>query len=401
MGFENRSVITINGGSSSIKFAIYEMTEKLQCKLSGAVNRIGFNNPEFTVKDSNSNIKNNLKIRASNFKEAAGYLIDWLEKQDGFERVSCIGHRIVHGMRHTRPERIDAELLKELNQIRDYDPDHLPAEIEMIQLLVKRHPGLLQIACFDTAFHAGLPRLAQILPIPRRFDQAGIQRYGFHGLSYSYLMGAIEKAYGKREAHGRIILAHLGSGASLAAVKEGKSIDTSMGFTAAGGLVMGSRTGDLDPGAAWYMIQKEGMTARQFNHLINHESGLLGISEISSNMEELLQCENSDPRAQEAVGLFCYQVKKWIGAFMAVLGGLDTLVFSGGIGANSATIRARICEGLGFAGIELNESGNKKNTIQISSNDSKVKVFVIPTNEELIIAKNAIGIYMESENKKQ
>ncbi len=401
MGFENRVVVTINGGSSSIKFAIYEMAEKLQCKLSGAVNRIGLNNPEFIVKDNNSNIKSNLKVRASNFKEAAGCLIDWLEKQDGFDRVCCVGHRIVHGMRHTRPERIGPELLKELYQIRDYDPDHLPAEIEIIQLLVKRHPGLLQIACFDTAFHAGLPRLAQLLPIPRRFDQAGIQRYGFHGLSYSYLMEALENAYGRGEAHGRIILAHLGSGASLAAVKEGKSIDTSMGFTAAGGLVMGSRTGDLDPGAAWYMIQKEGMTAQQFNHLINHESGLLGISEISSNMEELLQCENSDPRAHEAVGLFCYQVKKWIGAFMAALGGLDTLVFSGGIGENSAVIRSRICEGLGFAGIELDDSGNKKNAARISNNESRVKVLVIPTNEELIIAKNAIGIYIESENKKQ
>jgi acetate kinase len=304
-------------------------------------------------------------------------------------------------MRHTRPEKIGPELLKELDLISDYDPDHLPAEIVMIQLMAMRHPGILQIACFDTAFHAELPRLAKLLPIPRRFDQAGIQRYGFHGLSYSYLMEALENAYGREETRGRIILAHLGSGASLAAVKEGKSIDTSMGFTAAGGLVMGSRTGELDPGAAWYMINKEGMTASQFNHLINHESGLLGVSEISSNMEELLDIEIGDPRAQEAVGLFCYSVKKWIGAFMAALGGLDTLVFSGGIGENSAVIRSRICEGLEFAGIELDESENKKNATQISNNESRVRVLVIPTNEELIIAKNAISIYIESENDKQ
>ena len=301
-------------------------------------------------------------------------------------------------MNHTQAEIIDEYLLQELKRISEYSPDHLPVEIEIIRVFKKQCPGLLQVACFDTAFHATLPRIAKMLPIPRRFDQAGIQRYGFHGLSYAYLMEELEKIAGADEANGRIILAHLGNGASLTAVKEGKSIDTSMGFTPAGGFMMGTRCGDLDPGVAWFMMKSEGMKAKQFNHLINHEAGLLGVSEISSDMQDLLQQESSDENAAEAVALFCYQVKKWIGAFTAVSGGLDTLVFSGGIGENAPVIRSRICENLHYAGIELDEEQNRKNATQISTVDSTVKVRVIPTNEELMIAKSTMRLYIESEN---
>jgi acetate kinase len=232
-----------------------------------------------------------------------------------------------------------------------------------------------------------MPRVAKLLPIPRRFDAKGIQRYGFHGLSYTYLMEELSHIEGSNAANGRVILAHLGSGASLAAVRESKSIDTSMGFTPAGGLTMGTRPGDLDPGVAWYIMRSENLTPIEFSNLINHDSGLLGISETSSDMQDLLAKETTDVRAAEAVALFCYQVKKWIGAFTAALGGLDTLVFSGGIGENSPVVRSRICEGLGFLGIELEEKQNMANAPVISKDNGKVAVHVIHTDEELMIAK--------------
>lgn len=397
---ENLNILTINGGSSSIKFAMYGMAENPNKIVSGQIKRIGLHNPAFTVTKSTSDKKNQIKIDAKDFKEAAEFLIDWLNKQKYFDQVSCIGHRIVHGMEHTHPEIIDDKLLKELNKISEYDPDHLPVEIEIIELFKKQFPALLQVACFDTSFHTTMPRVAKILPIPRRFDKAGIRRYGFHGLSYSYLMETLKNIEGEDKSNGGIILAHLGNGASLAAVKDGKSMDTTMGFTPAGGLVMGTRPGDLDPGVAWYMMHSEQMNTKQFNHLINHESGLLGISEISSDMQDLLKKESSDVRALEAVDLFCYQVKKWMGAFAAVLNGLDSLVFSGGIGENAPAIRSRICKGFDYLNIEIDEKENNKNAMIISTAKSKVKVYVIPTDEEIIIAKSAKELFINSKNKK-
>lgn len=278
-------------------------------------------------------------------------------------------------------------MLDELHSITPYDPDHLPAEIELIEVFLQRHPKLLQVSCFDTAFHQTMPRVAKLLPIPRRFDAKGIQRYGFHGLSYSYLMEELARVAGPKAAQGRVILAHLGNGASMVAVKDGKSIDTSMGFTPAAGLPMGTRPGDLDPGVAWYMMRSENLTPKQFNNLINHGSGLLGISETSSDMQDLLAQETDDVRAAEAVALFCYQAKKWIGAFAATLGGLDTLVFAGGIGENSPVVRSRICEGLGFLGIRLEEKRNKANAPVISKDIGQAIVRVIHTDEEWMIAK--------------
>ncbi|MDQ6812953.1 MAG: acetate/propionate family kinase, partial [Bacteroidota bacterium] len=285
------------------------------------------------------------------------------------------------------------DLIRELNSISNYDPDHLPAEIEIIQLIKQKHPNLLQVACFDTAFHITIPAVAKTFAIPKKYYDEGIQRYGFHGISYSYLMQEL-KQKNEAEANGKIILAHLGSGASLAAVKDGKCIDTSMGFTPAGGIVMSTRSGDIDPGVAWYLMQK-GMDAKEFNDLNNHQSGLLGISGISANMQTLLQQEKQNTNAALAIDIFCYQIKKFIGAYTAVLGGLDILVFSGGIGEHSPDVRSRISDGLEFLGIELCEIKNMNNEAVISKEASKVKVYVIPTNEELMIAEfvyNIIGV---------
>ncbi|HEX7584222.1 MAG TPA: acetate/propionate family kinase [Prolixibacteraceae bacterium] len=381
------NILTINGGSSSIKFALYRINESLRRVLYGNIDRISLPNSKLTFTHEKENKKETLIIKASDHRSTANLLIDWLEKQIDFSLITGIGHRVVHGMHYTSPEIITPELLDELHRITPYDPDHLPAELELIEVFRQRHPKLPQVACFDTAFHQTMPRVAKLLPIPRRFDEKGIQKYGFHGLSYSYLMEELARIAGQEASQGHVILAHLGSGASMAAVNNGKSIDTSMGFTPASGLMMGTRPGDLDPGVSWYIIKSEQLTSKQFNNLINHESGLLGISETNSDMQDLLALETKDIRAVEAVSLFCYQAKKWIGAFAAALGGLDTLVFAGGIGENAPVVRYRICEGLEFLGIELDIKQNEANAPVISVNNGKAVVRVIHTDEELMIAR--------------
>jgi acetate kinase len=290
-------------------------------------------------------------------------------------------------MKHSKPERVTTALLKELHRIRPYAPDHLPLEIELIEAFLRRHPKLPQIVCFDTAFHRTMPQVARLLPIPRRYSSKGVERYGFHGLSYAYLMeelGRLDPAASK----GRVILAHLGNGASLAAVREGKSVDTTMGLTPASGLMMSTRTGDIDPGLAYYLARSEQRTGAQFQQMVNHESGLLGVSGTSSDMRDLLAQESSNVRAAEAVALFCYQAKKWIGSYVAALGGLETLVFSGGVGENAPLIRERICDGLGFLGIQLHQKRNAANAPLISTAAGRVKVRVIRTNEEIMIANS-------------
>jgi acetate kinase len=399
MSTDKACILTINGGSSSIKFALYR-AEKLPVRLlHGKIDRIGLKDSTLTFNNEKGNKKYTLKLEISNYKSAVNFLIDWLEKQDKFSSIMAMGHRVVHGMSHTVPELITPELLDELHRITPYDPDHLPNEIELIEAFRQRHPKLPQVACFDTAFHCTMPRVAKLLPIPRRFDKRGVQRYGFHGLSYSYLMKELASIAGTRAAQGRIILAHLGNGASIAAVSKGKSIDTSMGFTPAGGLMMGSRPGDLDPGVVWYMMRSENLTPKQFNNLINHECGLLGVSETSSDMHDLLNSQAKDIRAAEAVELFCYTMHKWIGAFAAALDGLDTLVFAGGIGENSPEVRSRICNGLGFLGIEIEEKRNKANSTVISTNNGQATVRVIHTDEEWMIAKSVCRILNLTINK--
>jgi acetate kinase len=382
----NPHILTINGGSSSIKFALYQTGEPLEQRLHGKIDRIGLSGTNLTFRDSIGNQKDSLILESSDTKSAANFLIDWLEKHIDFSLISGIGHRVVFGMKHSKPELITQELLDELHRISPYDTDHLPAEIELIEALRQRYPKIPEVACFDTAFHSTMPRVAKLLPIPHRFEAMGIRRYGFHGLSYAYIIEELARVAGTKAAQGRVILAHLGNGASMAAIREGKSIDTSMGFTPAGGLMMGTRPGDLDPGVAWYMMRSENLNPKQFNNLINHESGLLGVSETSSDMQDLLAQESRDVRAAEAVALFCYQAKKWIGAFTAVLGGLDTLVFAGGIGENCLAVRSRICEELGFLGIELEEKQNVANEGMISAAASRVAVRVIRTDEEQMIA---------------
>ena len=251
-------------------------------------------------------------------------------------------------------------------------------------------PSLPQVACFDTAFHRDMPRVAKLLPIPRHFQAQGVERYGFHGLSYSFLMEELARLGGGEAVNERVILAHLGNGASLAAVRGGKCIDTSMGFTPAAGVPMSTRSGDLDPGVVWYLAQTEHMTAEQFHHMVNHQSGLLGVSETSSDLRDLLVREADDVRSAEAVALFCYQVKKFIGAFAAALGGLDTLVFAGGIGENAPVIRSRICADLGFLGIQLDRTRNASSEPVISAAAGRVDVRIIRTDEEVMIVK-AVG----------
>ncbi len=386
------SVLTINGGSSSIKFALYQINNSLRKQLSGKIVRIGLSGATLTYTDSSNNQKNSVAIDAGGYTAATNALITWLEPHLGNAKPVAIGHRVVHGLRHSKPEIVTQALLDELRQISAYDPEHLPLEIKLIEQFQQRFPKLPQIACFDTAFHHTLPRVAKILPVPHRYDALGIQRYGFHGLSYQYLMQELERQAGIEVAQGRVILAHLGNGASMAAVHRGQSKDTSMGFSPAGGLVMGTRTGDLDPGVAWYLMQSEKLTPTQFNQIINHESGLLGVSGFSSDMHDLTEHAATDNRAAEAVELFCYQAKKWIGAYAAALNGLDTLVFSGGIGENAADIRARICAGLEFIGIELNAELNTNHAGVISRIGGRVTVRVIHTDEELMIAKSVCQI---------
>ena len=379
-----RFILTLNAGSSSIRFAFFQVGATLEKQLHGKVDRIGSHGATLTFRGAGDNYGT---LTLPEGCSAIEFLVNWLELQPVFNRLSAVGHRIVHGMHHTAPELITKELVDELKSISVYDPEHLPREIELIELFQDRHPQLPQTACFDTAFHQAMPRVAKMLAIPRRYEAMGVQRYGFHGLSYAYLMEELGRLDESAATSRRVILAHLGNGASLAAVREGQGIDTSMGFTPASGLVMSTRSGDLDPGLFSYLSRTENMTTAQFQHLVNHESGLLGVSETSSDMRDLLALENADVRAAEAVALFCYQAKKWIGSFAAVLGGIDTLVFAGGISENCAAIRSRICAGLNFLGIEINVTRNENHEAVISTASGQVNVRVIRTDEELMIAR--------------
>jgi acetate kinase len=356
-------ILTINAGSSSVRFAIFLSGGRPARLLDGKMERIG----------------------AEGVAAIADRLAEKLKTQAHRAAPDAIGHRVVHGMLHNQPERVSATLLTELRRIASLDPEHLPREIELIEAMQRHYPDVPQVACFDTAFHRGMPPEATLLPIPRRYAAKGVQRYGFHGLSYTFLMQELLRLGDRAASRGRVILAHLGSGASLAAVLDGRCVDTSMGFTPAAGLVMGTRSGDLDPGLASYLMRSDSMSAAQFQTLVNEESGLLGLSETSSDVRDLLERETTDGRAREAIAIFCYQAKKWIGAYTAALGGLDTLVFAGGIGENAAVVRRRICDGLQCLGVELDDSLNDQHAGFIST--GRVAVRVIRTDEESVIAK--------------
>ncbi|NNM44013.1 MAG: acetate/propionate family kinase [Chlamydiae bacterium] len=393
MKLAHSHILTINGGSSSIKFALFEVTDSLKRIVEGAIDRIGLPGSSFHAKGSSEADNFSQIVKAVDHMEAVGILMDWVQKRSKHTALTAIGHRVVHGgPKYFKPQRVTSQMIKELHALSPFDPEHLPEEILLTEAFHKRFPDLPQVACFDTAFHHDLPRVAKMLAIPRRYEAKGVRRYGFHGLSYEFLMGELARLNGPKAAQGRVILAHLGNGASLAAVQGGKSIDTSMSLTPTAGIPMSTRSGDLDPSLVWYLARTEGMDVKQFNEMVNFQSGLLGMSETSSNMQDLLKNEMQDVRAAEAIALFCYQVKKWIGAFSAALGGLDTLVFAGGIGENAPTVRARICDELEFLGIKLHEKKNTANEDIISASDSQVTVRVIQTDEEQMIAKTVCKI---------
>lgn len=380
------SILAINGGSSTLKFALFQTGAPLARALSGSIDRIGTPNGTFTWVHAGIGERRTVSVptHVACLELLVGCIKDHLVQHP----LVAIGHRVVHGGRYRDPQLVTPIVMEELQRLCVYDPEHLPAEIELIHEIAQRYPSLPQVACFDTAFHSDMPRVARLLPIPRRYEQLGLQRYGFHGLSYAFLMRELERVGAPHEAQGRIVLAHLGNGASMAAVKNGQAVDTTMSFTPASGLPMSRRSGDLDPGLVAYLARTEGMSADQFHTMVNTESGLLGVSETSSDMRDLLKREQQDPRAAEAIAVFCYQAKKWIGALTAVLGGLDTLVFTAGIGERSPVIRDRICNGLEFLGVALDHARNEASEPVISNDNGRVTVRVMHTDEEQEIVRS-------------
>ncbi len=382
-------VLTINGGSSSVKFAVFDPGSPPLRTLAGAVERVGLADACLRTSGGGEPAARR-PLPAADFDQAVVGLLDWLQEFGDLGRVSAVGHRIVHGgPHHTDPQVVTPELLADLRAATPFAPAHLPNGIRLVEAVARRLPEVPQVVCFDTAFHRDLPPVARTLSIPRRYQAEGIRRYGFHGLSFAYLLEEFERQVGADAAQGRLVLAHLGSGASMAAVRGGRCVDTTMGLTPAGGLVMGTRTGDIDPGVLVYLARAEGLSADQLEDLVTHRSGLLGVSETSPDVRDLLARQASDPRAAEAIELFCYQARKWIGALAAALGGLDALVFSGGIGEHAPEIRARVCDGLGFLGVRLDVAANAGNAPLISAAAGGVAVRVIPTDEELMIATMA------------
>lgn len=391
MNRARQNILVINGGSSSIKFALYSASPHLHTTVRGQIERIGMSEPMFSVQGSDRHETFTRQVDAHDHAGAVALLMDWISARqkcrDG--DLIAVGHRIVHGgSQYVEPQRLTPPMLDQLRQLTALAPAHLPHEIQLLETVQKRYPLLPQVVCFDTAFHRDLPDVARRIPIPRHYNDKGVRRYGFHGLSYQFLMDELH-GIDSAEAQGRIILIHLGNGVSLAAVRDGKSIDTSMGFTPISGVMMGTRSGDLDPGLVGFLARTESIDAEEFDVMVNSRSGLLGISETSADMRELLAHEVEDYRAAEAIALFCYQIKKCIGSFAAALGGLDLLVFTGGMGEKSPVVRARICEGLGFLGIQLDATRNESNAAVISADAAAatVKVRVIPANEEIVIAR--------------
>ena len=322
-------------------------------------------------------------------------VLAWLQRNRPDLSLNAVGHRVVHGgIHYSEPHRVTPELIATLRKLVPIAPGHLPQAIQAIQVTRRIYPDLAQVACFDTAFHRRMPRIAQICPLPRHLTDEGVIRYGFHGLSYEYVIQQL-RSTAPEEAEGRIIIAHLGNGASMAALRGGISIDTTMSFTPAGGLMMGTRPGDLDPGILLYLLIERGMTPDALNELINRQAGLLGVSGISEDMHDLIEKESSDGHAAEAIALFCYQARKYLGALAVALGGLDTFVFTGGIGEHAAAIRLRICESLEFLGIRLDPRRNEAHAPVISREGSLVTVRVMKTDEDLMIARHTRDLINE------
>ncbi len=389
---ERSCILTVNGGSSSLKFALFgrkpTFAESPERMVTGRIERVGLADAQATVCSPNGTVNETWAVSAADLGAAAESVIDWLERHVGCKSIGGVGHRVVHGgPRYHRPTAITAELIEELRRICSLDVDHLPAEIALVERFQRLLPGTPQVACFDTGFHHDMPRVAQIVPIPRRYEAIGVRRYGFHGLSYAYLMEDLERLVGSDAAAGRVVLAHLGSGASLAAVYQGKCVDTTMGLTPASGVVMAMRTGDIDPGLPWFLAQTSGITPEQFHSLANHDSGLLGVSETSPDLRDLLVRQDRDLRAAEAVSVFFYHAKKAIGALTAALGGSTSSSFP----AESAKTRPRpgdaSARDSSTLGIELCLMRNQAAETVITADGSRARVLVIRTDEELMIAR--------------
>ena len=389
---EKQLILTLNGGSSSLKFAGYQISNLSVPLFRGKFERLGTEHTRFSFSNQDKPAETE-RVSLVDGRTAAEFLLGHLDEVGFLDQIAGVGHRLVHGgSQYYRPAIVDSALIKALGELSVFSPEHLPAEISIVELCRDRLPAVPQVACFDTAFHHGMPAVARRIPIPRRYAAKGIQRYGFHGLSCSYVLEELERQAGDAAAGGRLILAHLGNGASLTAVHKRQSIDTTMGFTPASGVPMSSRSGDIDPGLVLFLSQTEGMDARTFHRMANTESGLLGVSETSSDIKELLRIETGDIRAAEAVALFCYRIRQSIGALAASLGGLDTLIFTGGIGEHAAAIRERICADLGFLGIALHPGENARNAAVISRPEAETTVRVIATNEESVIVKTVVAM---------
>jgi acetate kinase len=387
------NILTINSGSSSIKFALYAMEKGETMLLTGSMGGIGLSAGGFRAKDGSGKVLIDRKVTPRDHREALGEIVEWLRSYDSGSAVNAVGHRVVHGGSvYVKPHFIDPALLSALDKLIPFAPDHLPHEIDAIRACERFFSGVKQVACFDTAFHRTMPDTAQRYALPEDIRKHGVLRYGFHGLSYEYILGELGGQAGRKTSEGKVIIAHLGNGASMGAFRNGKSMDTTMGFTPAGGLVMSTRSGDLDPGVIVYLLKDKGMNAGALNRLVNKQSGLIGVSGTSADMQELLAREQADAAAAAAVELFCYEAKKFLGALAAVLGGLDTLVFTGGIGENAPVIRERICRGMEFLGIHIDTERNARNEAVISADRGPTAVRVMRTNEELMIARHTYGL---------
>jgi len=379
-----RVILCLNSGSSSRKFALYRFAESKEHLLAeGAVEHIGAEGGGLWIRDGLRNPLSDLKRDFPEPEAALRLLFDEIERLK-LPAPAAIGHRMVHGgPHHSAPERITPELIEDLRGVIAFAPLHIPPAIEAIEAASSKFHGVPQVACFDTDFHRQMPELARRFALPRSFWNEGIRRYGFHGISYEYIIQTLG-----RGLLSRTVIAHLGNGASMSAVRDGRPIDTSMGFTPTGGFMMGTRSGDLDPGIAAYLFNEKHYDGRRFEQMVNHESGLLGVSGLSSDMKTLLERQASEPSAAMAVEMFCYQLRKQIGSFAAALGGIDLLVFTGGIGERAAPIRREVCLGLRHLGIQLDLPANDAHADLISSPHSTCLVRVIATNEDLMIARH-------------
>jgi acetate kinase len=381
--------LVLNAGSSSLKFCVYRRPERENWRLEarGQIEGIG-TSPRLSIKDAEGASLADQKLDAGvrDGRQALDALAGWLRSRYSGSRVLGVGHRVVHGgARHAEPTVVNREVLAELHQLIPLAPLHQPYNLAAIEAVSERLPDVPQVACFDTGFHRGHSAVADLIPLPRNLCQSGLQRYGFHGLSYEYIASVLPRV-APEIARGRVIVCHLGSGASLCALKDGKSIDSTLSFTALDGLCMGTRPGAVDPGVILYLFQNLELSAKQVEDILYKKSGLLAISGISNDMRDLLA--GSQPEARLAVDYFIYRAAKEIGALAAVLGGIDGLVFTAGIGENSAEIRRRICESSAWLGVEVDAEANASKGPRISSPGSKVSAWVIPTNEELMIARH-------------